>query len=318
MRSIDRKLLKASSAGSLRDVERLLKRGADANAADSSGWTPLYAASSWGHDDVVRIIYGLVVDWWRTSIVRGPGKVFAARIGAVKFPKNAGRYCNMMPIMLPTLREWRDATRDERPWVATIPDEFKAYIPLIEACPLTEADEGEIGYLTVDERATEADGQPQRRGRGPQTAARPEGQRARPRRPSWGVSAAASGIWQKPDIHRYGRYRVVPTPYFAPHDFTYRLPSVMGHTSFLFSCMGALGLPIHAQTHQKHVGPTPARDSNDVARAHHSTSSRAARPQPLRRALCGNGRQAHLRLPDPVRGALPEAVPEGLKCVPAC
>lgn len=117
-----------------------------------------------GHDDVVRIIYGLVVDWWRTSIVRGPGKVFAARIGAVKFPKNAGRYCNMMPIMLPTLREWRDATRDERPWVATIPDEFKAYIPLIEACPLTEADEGEIGYLTVDERATETDGQPQRRG----------------------------------------------------------------------------------------------------------------------------------------------------------
>ena len=45
----------------------------------------------------------------------------------------------------------------------SIPDEFKPYIPLIQACPLTAADEGQIGYLTIDER-TVTNHEPQRRG----------------------------------------------------------------------------------------------------------------------------------------------------------
>ena len=46
-------LVDAVREGSLPDVRALVERGADVSAADSRGWTPLYAAVAEGHLNIV-------------------------------------------------------------------------------------------------------------------------------------------------------------------------------------------------------------------------------------------------------------------------
>ena len=49
-------LLRAALAGEAEEVRALLGRGADVNAADRDGWTPLMEAASKGHAAVVRLL----------------------------------------------------------------------------------------------------------------------------------------------------------------------------------------------------------------------------------------------------------------------
>jgi ankyrin repeat protein len=53
MNSIDQELIEAVKENSLREVERLLSVGADVNAKDTDGWTPLHMACYRGHVRVV-------------------------------------------------------------------------------------------------------------------------------------------------------------------------------------------------------------------------------------------------------------------------
>jgi ankyrin repeat protein len=64
MNSTDRELFMASSNGSLPEVSRLWSVGADVNVKDGRGWTPLHAASFWGHVQVVKELreYGADID----------------------------------------------------------------------------------------------------------------------------------------------------------------------------------------------------------------------------------------------------------------
>ena len=120
-----------------------------------------------GHDDVLRTIIQLLRDWYRNAVTRDG--VFVSRIAGVAFPQPSGLYRNMMPIRLPEsirntcFRSAFDSTSDSTSWQSTVPKEFHGYLPLIASCPLTEEDEGAIGYLTVDERMVEVDGASQRR-----------------------------------------------------------------------------------------------------------------------------------------------------------
>ena len=106
-----------------------------------------------GHDDVLRTIIQLVQEWYRNAVTRDG--VFVSRIAGVAFPQPSGLYCNMMPIRLPEsirntcFRSAFDSTSDSTSWQSTVPKEFHGYLPLIASCPLTEEDEGAIGYLTV-------------------------------------------------------------------------------------------------------------------------------------------------------------------------
>jgi ankyrin repeat protein len=49
-------LHRAAGKGDLSAVARLLEEGADANAGDRDGWTPLHWAAHEGHDDVVKLL----------------------------------------------------------------------------------------------------------------------------------------------------------------------------------------------------------------------------------------------------------------------
>ena len=107
-----------------------------------------------GHDDMLRTIIQLVQDWYRNAVTRDG--VFVSRIAGVSFPQPSGLYCNMMPIRLPeSIRNtcfrsaFDDSSSDSTSWQSTVPKEFHGYLPLIASCPLTEEDEGAIGYLTV-------------------------------------------------------------------------------------------------------------------------------------------------------------------------
>jgi len=114
-----------------------------------------------GHDDVTRSICEEVLAWWKDCVTRDG--TFVSKIAEVSFPAPAGRYCNMMPIRLPKIRDYIFQREETLDWMRSIPEEFKPYIPLIQACPLTAEDEGQIGYLTVDER-TVTTNESQRRG----------------------------------------------------------------------------------------------------------------------------------------------------------
>ena len=47
-------LHKAARAGDVRECEELLSRGADTEAADKFGRTPLFVAARWGHNEIGR------------------------------------------------------------------------------------------------------------------------------------------------------------------------------------------------------------------------------------------------------------------------
>lgn len=62
-RSVDRRdergetpLYKAVRSGSLREVKRLLRNGADPEIADEKGMTPLHVAAYWGETDIVEAL----------------------------------------------------------------------------------------------------------------------------------------------------------------------------------------------------------------------------------------------------------------------
>ena len=51
----DDELLEAARNGDLIKVQTLLEKGANPNAKDNNGWTPLHRAAFEGHVDVVRV-----------------------------------------------------------------------------------------------------------------------------------------------------------------------------------------------------------------------------------------------------------------------
>jgi hypothetical protein len=54
--SLDEELLDAARNGDTARVRELLRKGANANAKDRGGWTPLHWAAFWGHVDVARLL----------------------------------------------------------------------------------------------------------------------------------------------------------------------------------------------------------------------------------------------------------------------
>jgi ankyrin repeat protein len=55
-KSKNEKLLRASIIGDVKKVKKLLKEGADVNAKDEFGWTPLHGAAILGHIEVVKLL----------------------------------------------------------------------------------------------------------------------------------------------------------------------------------------------------------------------------------------------------------------------
>jgi hypothetical protein len=107
-------------------------------------------------DTLLKEIWMAVTNWRAAQVSRDGGGVHAVSLGAVRFPAPTGVSCNMMPIVLPqTFRDQCFASdRDEAglsKCALSLPPAFRAYLPLIEACPLTADDAGKIGYLTIDE-----------------------------------------------------------------------------------------------------------------------------------------------------------------------
>lgn len=99
-------------------------------------------------DSVLREIVDTVKESWESSIVREG--VYASRVGRVGFPAPRCRCVNMMPVTIGD--------------VDSIPKTLRDYVPLLAACPVGRAEWGKVGYLTIDERTVEADGESQRRG----------------------------------------------------------------------------------------------------------------------------------------------------------
>jgi hypothetical protein len=54
--SLDEELLDAARNGDTARVRELLRKGANANAKDRGGWTPLHWAAFWGHVDVAKLL----------------------------------------------------------------------------------------------------------------------------------------------------------------------------------------------------------------------------------------------------------------------
>mmetsp|Transcript_37351 Transcript_37351/g.119818 ORF Transcript_37351/g.119818 Transcript_37351/m.119818 type:complete len:387 (+) Transcript_37351:77-1237(+) len=94
-----------------------------------------------GHGDILRIIATRLAELVRSDFVDTDG-IFAARVGAVEFPKPTGLSCNMMPIKVGD--------------VESIPVEFRSYVPLLAACSVARGDWFQVAYLTVDERQVQS------------------------------------------------------------------------------------------------------------------------------------------------------------------
>jgi ankyrin repeat protein len=56
MRPVDEELLQAADKGDHIQVQALLEKGADVNASNSNGFTPLYLAVMKGHREVVALL----------------------------------------------------------------------------------------------------------------------------------------------------------------------------------------------------------------------------------------------------------------------
>lgn len=70
------------------------------------------------------------------------------RVGPVKFPEPMGISINMMPFIMG--------------YRLSLPDEYRHYWPLVEACGLEDAQHGKVGYLSIMEGVVRS-GQTQRR-----------------------------------------------------------------------------------------------------------------------------------------------------------
>lgn len=71
------------------------------------------------------------------------------KLGTVEFPESKGININMMPFIMGD--------------VSTIPEEYRGYVPMINACNLPESEIGKVGYLTITE-SNVTKGESQRRG----------------------------------------------------------------------------------------------------------------------------------------------------------
>lgn len=68
-RELDVALIRAAEAGDIAEMKRLLRAGADIDAADADGWTPYLAASSTGQLEAMRLLKALGA---RTHVDEGP------------------------------------------------------------------------------------------------------------------------------------------------------------------------------------------------------------------------------------------------------
>lgn len=55
-KEIDQALFKASQSGNLEETQKAIQEGADVNAKDKAGWTPLHFASVRGHGNVAQLL----------------------------------------------------------------------------------------------------------------------------------------------------------------------------------------------------------------------------------------------------------------------
>lgn len=73
-RELDLALVRAAEAGDIVEVKRLLRAGADIDAADPEGWTPYLAASSNGRLETMRLLKALGA---RTHVIEDEGPPLA-------------------------------------------------------------------------------------------------------------------------------------------------------------------------------------------------------------------------------------------------
>ncbi len=100
--------------------------------------------------EIVYQIYGNVFKQIMMSSHIVTKGIFASVVAKVKFPPPVGIVVNMMPFRI------GDAS--------SIPENMRQYVPLLAACPVNRAEDGQIGYLTIHESTIEEEGASQRRG----------------------------------------------------------------------------------------------------------------------------------------------------------
>lgn len=54
--NLDKQLLSASRTGNTRIAQNAIRQGANVNAANKIGYTPLIEAASWGHTETVKLL----------------------------------------------------------------------------------------------------------------------------------------------------------------------------------------------------------------------------------------------------------------------